>query len=43
MEIECSTAKMECNTTFFFLTITFVIYLFIDGCVGSSFLCEGFL
>ena len=21
----------------------FIIYLFMDGCVGSSFLCEGFL
>ena len=28
---------------FFFLQISFFIYLFIFGCVGSSFLCEGFL
>ena len=30
---------------FFFLnyTILGVLYLFIYGCVGSSFLCEGFL
>ena len=30
---------------FFFLnyTILGVLYLFINGCVGSSFLCEGFL
>ena len=27
------------NHNFFFL----IIYLFIFGCVGSSFLCEGFL
>ena len=28
---------------FFFLTLGLSIYLFIYGCVGSSFLCEGFL
>ena len=28
---------------FFFLTLGLFIYLFIYGCVGSSFLCEGFL
>ena len=28
---------------FFFLNIYLFIYLFIYGCVGSSFLCEGFL
>ena len=27
----------------FFLKINLFIYLFIFGCVGSSFLCEGFL
>ena len=30
------------RTLFFFLTFGF-IYLFIYGCVGFSFLCEGFL
>ena len=29
-----------CNYSFFFFNF---IYLFIYGCVGSSFLCEGFL
>ena len=28
---------------FFFFNLLNFIYLFIDGCVGSSFLCEGFL
>ena len=28
---------------FFFFLIYLFIYLFIFGCVGSSFLCEGFL
>ena len=28
---------------FFFLINSYSIYLFIFGCVGSSFLCEGFL
>ena len=28
---------------FFFLINLFIFYLFIFGCVGSSFLCEGFL
>ena len=28
---------------FFFFLINFTVYLFIYGCVGSSFLCEGFL
>ena len=28
---------------FFFILFYFLIYLFIFGCVGSSFLCEGFL
>ena len=28
---------------FFFFLIHIFIYLFIFGCVGSSFLCEGFL
>ena len=32
---------LENNLIFFFLI--FIIYLFIYGCVGSSFLCEGFL
>ena len=36
------------RVSFFFLIICFIfffnfIYLFIYGCVGSSFLCEGFL
>ena len=33
---------LSCVTEFFFLKKLF-IYLFIFGCVGSSFLCEGFL
>ena len=28
---------------YFYLSIYLSIYLFIYGCVGSSFLCEGFL
>ena len=28
---------------FFFFFFNFWVYLFIYGCVGSSFLCEGFL
>ena len=28
---------------FFFFLINLCIYLFIFGCAGSSFLCEGFL
>ena len=28
---------------FFFFFFKLFIYLFIHGCVGSSFLCEGFL
>ena len=28
---------------FIYLSIYLFIYLFIYGCVGSSFLCEGFL
>ena len=28
---------------FFKYVVFFIIYLFIYGCVGSSFLCEGFL
>ena len=28
---------------FFFFNFYLFIYLFIYGCVGSSFLCEGFL
>ena len=31
------------DTFFFFLTLGLFIYLFIYGCVGSSFLCKGFL
>ena len=31
----------KCRTFFFFLIL--FIYLFTYGCVGSSFLCEGFL
>ena len=31
------------NVFFFFKRIVYFIYLFIFGCVGSSFLCEGFL
>ena len=34
---------MTFYTTFFFFLINLFIYLFIFGCVGSSFLCEGFL
>ena len=29
--------------SFFFFNLNLFIYLFIFGCVGSSFLCEGFL
>ena len=39
--------KKDIYFTFFFLKgiplFLFFIYLFIFGCVGSSFLCEGFL
>ena len=41
----CILDKTYCLTFFFFLTFGFIylfIYLFY-GCVGSSFLCEGFL
>ena len=34
-----STGEKWGDSEFFF----FLIYLFIFGCVGSSFLCEGFL
>ena len=37
-------SKLECVLFFFFSKCVFLfIYLFIYGCVGSSFLCEGFL
>ena len=38
----CSFCKSQTLTIFFFNFYLF-IYLFIYGCVGSSFLCEGFL
>ena len=33
----------EPSQLFFFFKVFVFIYLFIYGCVGSSFLCEGFL
>ena len=43
-----SSRSMAPNTLFFFLNVQFEAFwgffnLFIFGCVGSSFLCEGFL
>ena len=39
MSAQCTHAYSALTPTFFFF---FFIYLFIYGCVGSSFLCEGF-
>ena len=39
----CSPFPTICFTHLFFFLNYLFIYLFIFGCVGSSFLCEGFL
>ena len=43
VKMKISKNSVELESCFFFILINLFIYSFIFGCVGSSFLCEGFL